>query len=147
MKRSLSTSVPHTPIRQYNKVKVGDQVHGPDGNLGTVLELRGNHALCLFEPPCKRVKFKKPLSLTKQQLERLNNESIRLGFRANLWENKVAGFPREQRFEIVKVFRHEDANGHHNIRLSILVGPNKDDLCDILLDVTADAWAEIQKSR
>jgi hypothetical protein len=106
----------------------------------------GDHALCLFDPPCKRLPFKKRLSLTQQQLERLNNESIRLGFRANLWENTVAALPHHLRFKIAKVYRHEDANGHSNIRLAVRVGPSANDLREVLLDVTPDAWAEIQKT-
>ena len=36
---------------------------------------------------------------------------------------------------------------HRNIRLDLLIGPNKDDLHPVLLDVTADTWADIQKNR
>ena len=123
-----------------------NQILGPDGNFGKVLELAGDYVLCLFDPPCKRLKVNKPLSLTQPQLERLNNESIRLGLRANLWENMVAALPRE-RFKIVEVFQHVNGKGHRNIRLGLLIGPHKDDLLHVLLDVTADAWAEIQKGR
>jgi hypothetical protein len=143
--KSVSHAAAHSPVRQYTKVKVGERVRGRDGNFGTVLELMGDHALCLFDPPCKRIKLKKPLSLTQPQLERLNNESIRLGFSANIWENKVAALPRDQRFKIVKVFQHKD--GHSNIRLDLFIGPNKDNLYSVWLDVTPDAWAAIQKSR
>ena len=67
--------------------------------------------------------------------------------RANIWENKVAALPRDQRFEIVKVFQHVNGKGHRNIRLELRIGPNKNDLYAVLLDVTADAWAAIQKGR
>ena len=141
--KSVKRPLPHA----QPKVKPGDQILGPDGNFGTFLHWSGDHALCLFDPPCKRLAVKKPLSLTKPQIERLNNESIRLGLRANIWENKVAALPRDQRFEIVKVFQHNDEKGHRNIRLDLRIGPNKDDLYPVFLDVTADAWAEIQKGR
>jgi hypothetical protein len=146
MSRFLSKSATRSAPRTH-KVKPGDEVVGPDANFGEVLELVGDHALCLLEAPGKRLKLKKPLSLTQPQLERLNNESIRLGLRANIWENKVAALPRDQRFKIVRVFQHTDQDGHRTIRLDLLVGPNKDDMRACLLDVTADAWATIQKGR
>ena len=147
MLRFLSKSAKRPPPNAQSKVRVGDEVVGPDGNFGNVLELTGAYALCLLEAPCKRLNLKKGLSLTQPQLERLNNESIRLGLRANIWENKVAALPCEQRFKIVRVFQHIDKDGHSNIRLDLLIGPNKDDLHTVFLDVTADAWAEIQKGR
>ena len=143
----MSRSISKSALCTQPKVKPGDEVVGPDGNFGTVMEVVGDHAYCVLEAPCKRLKLKKSLSISQPQLERLNNESIRLNLRANIWENMVAALPRDQQFEIVRAFQHIDKDGHRNIRLDLLVGPTKDDLHAALLDVTADAWAEIQRGR
>lgn len=98
----MSRSISKSALCTQPKVKPGDEVVGPDGNFGTVMEVVGDHAYCVLEAPCKRLKLKKSLSISQPQLERLNNESIRLNLRANIWENMVAALPRDQQFEIVR---------------------------------------------
>ena len=96
-----------------------------------------------------------PLFITKEQLTRANQESIRLGYNRNIEEDYLASLP-DQGYIIMRAFYHVGFSGREfeqlNYRLMLMLcsKPASPSITDAdmehaTLDVSADLWDELRK--
>ena len=86
----------------------------------------------------------KRVSMSGKQLERLNRESIRLGFSRNL---NLPPINAGMRFPIEEAWAHTSHKGEDNIRIAFIFATDRlgTGACTLTLDITPDAWAAIKK--
>jgi predicted nucleic acid-binding Zn-ribbon protein len=95
-----------------------------------------------------------PLFITKEQLIRANQESIRLGYNRNIEEEYLESLP-DQYYIIMRAYYHVGFSGREfeqlNYRLMLAVCPKPascfraEDMEHVVLDVSADLWDELRK--
>ena len=98
-----------------------------------------------------------PLFITKEQLVRANQESIRLGYNRTVKEDYLASLP-DQHYLIMQAFYHVGFSGREfeqlNYRLMLtlcskLASPSITgaDMEHAILDVSANSWEELRKQK